>query len=232
VQSSAADARITYLLIAIIVVLLVVAVGIYSWLGLSSTVLGTASDEIGAIDALAAATIERSTPSPTSSNPARNKVNKSRNQRSTSRHDAPQKSRLSAEELFRQAAVQNDPAAQYELGMAYADGTGRQKDIVSAYVWLVLARANGDLRSEPVLRSLVPNLTRSQVAAIRVALANMYTRGVGVAPDKVKAYTWLNLAEAAGSTEAAALKKELEPSLSSRKIASANSRSQQLLSHP
>ncbi len=48
-----------------------------------------------------------------------------------------------AHQHWREAALAGDAKAQYQLGLMLANGTGVQKDVISAYVWLMLADQAG-----------------------------------------------------------------------------------------
>lgn len=127
-------------------------------------------------------------------------------------------------ELFRDAAEEKIPSAQYELGMTYAEGRGVKQDKVAAYAWLVLALNNGDTRSDAVLRKLTLDLSPTELQNVRVAIGNHYAEGVGVPKDYIVAHSWYSLAEVAGSAEATIRKKRLEASMTPAEIGYAKTR--------
>jgi TPR repeat protein len=52
-----------------------------------------------------------------------------------------------AQAWFEKAAAQNDPRAQYELGVMYAKGKGVTQDYAQAQAWFEKAAAQGDVRA-------------------------------------------------------------------------------------
>jgi len=81
-------------------------------------------------------------------------------------------------QVFRQwlpAALAGDPAAQFELGRAYADGAGTLEDMAEAAHWYKMAADQGSARAQR-------------------DLAILYNKGLGVPQDYVQAYVWFDLA--------------------------------------
>ncbi len=72
-----------------------------------------------------------------------------------------------------------DAAAQYNLGLIYANGIGVQENDVEAVRWFRLAAEQGNIRSQ-------------------VNLANMYAQGDGVTQNFITAYIWVSLSAAQG----------------------------------
>jgi hypothetical protein len=132
--------------------------------------------------------------------------------------------------LTREAVEQRKGASQYELGMRYTQGQGVKPDKVVGYAWLVLARSNGDRRSEGTLRALTPQLSPNQLQKVRVVLGDWHARGFGVPTDYVAAHSWFTLAEVAGSAEAKVRKKQIEGRMTPRQIQDANTRTTAWLS--
>ena len=58
-----------------------------------------------------------------------------------------------AVEWYRKAADQNEPAAQYSLGLMYDQGTGVQRNLSEATRWYRLAAKNGDPDAKAYLRA-------------------------------------------------------------------------------
>ncbi len=77
--------------------------------------------------------------------------------------------------LLRPLADQGDVAAQFQLGVMYAEGQGVAKDYTEAFRWLRLAADQG-------------------YAGAQSSIGVMYADGLGVAQDLVQAHMWLNLA--------------------------------------
>ncbi|MCX6872834.1 MAG: tetratricopeptide repeat protein [Verrucomicrobia bacterium] len=65
---------------------------------------------------------------------------------------------------FRQAAVQNHPAAQANLGICYERGDGVAKDELEAYKWYLLAAAQGDENAKDNASLLELLLSLDQIA--------------------------------------------------------------------
>jgi TPR repeat protein len=122
------------------------------------------------------------------------------------------------------AALSGRSDAQYELGVAYARGRGVQPDYTVASTWLILAMANGDRRAEALIRELTPKLSESETGRIRWNLGEMYANGFGVQADKVTAYMWHCLAEAAGEDRSRKAKSRLALTMTNREVADANAR--------
>jgi hypothetical protein len=122
------------------------------------------------------------------------------------------------------AALSGHPDAQYDLGVAYARGQGVPSDYTVASTWLILAMANGDGRAESLIRELTPKLSESETGRIRWNLGEMYANGFGVHADKVTAYTWHCLAEAAGESRSTSAKSRLALTMTSREVSDANAR--------
>jgi hypothetical protein len=132
--------------------------------------------------------------------------------------------------LTREAVEQRKGASQYELGMRYTHGQGVKPDKVVGYAWLVLARSNGDPRSEGTLRALTPQLSPTELQKVRLVLGDWHARGFGVPTDYVAAHSWFTLAEVAGAAEAKIRKKQIEERMSPRQIQDANTRTTAWLS--
>ena len=86
-------------------------------------------------------------------------------------------------ELFLPLANQGDAAAQFYLGLMYANGKGVTQDHKEAMKWYRLAAAQGDTDAQH-------------------NLGEMYFNGHGVTQDYVRAHMWFNLAASQGSKEA------------------------------
>ena len=78
---------------------------------------------------------------------------------------------------WRSAAEQGNAAAQFQLGVMYANGQGVPQDYAEAVKWWRLAAEQGD-------------------AVAQLLLGTMYANGRGVAQDYVLAHMWFNLAAA------------------------------------
>lgn len=78
------------------------------------------------------------------------------------------------EAALRSRADQGDPAAQYQLGVALAQGRGGLADPIEAFVWLTLAAEAG--RGGPVLDGLFARLTGEQLTEARRRLETRRTR--------------------------------------------------------
>lgn len=132
--------------------------------------------------------------------------------------------------LMREAGQERQPAAQHELGTRYAEGHGVTPDKVKASAWLVLAWSNGHKPSQATLRALTSNLSEVELQKVRMAVADMYSSGIGVPVDLVAAHSWFSLAEVAGSAEATVRKKEVEARMTPEEIERAQTRTTAWLS--
>ena len=122
------------------------------------------------------------------------------------------------------AALSGHPDAQYDLGLAYARGLGVQSDYTVASTWLILAMANGDLRAESLIRELTPKLSEAEMGRIRWNLGEMYANGFGIQADRVTAYMWHCLAEAAGEGRSRSARSRLALTMTRREVSDANAR--------
>jgi hypothetical protein len=80
---------------------------------------------------------------------------------------------------LRKIALQNDPAAEYSLGVRYASGDGTAQNYHEALGWFLKAADNGDARAAG-------------------KIASCFWAGKGAPRDYSKAYFWGLLAQAAG----------------------------------
>ncbi len=69
---------------------------------------------------------------------------------------------------LRAKAESGNAIAQYNLGLAFAEGRTVPKDLVEAYVWLTLAAENG--ATGKALKALAPTLSADQVTTAQVRL--------------------------------------------------------------
>ena len=84
---------------------------------------------------------------------------------------------------LRQAASRGEAAAQYQVAMNYAGGTGVPQDFKQASFWLEKSANQG-------------------FAAAQYRLASLYEKGEGVAKDMTKAATWYKKAALQGNVKA------------------------------
>src|SRR5262245_16842341 len=112
--------------------------------------------------------------------------------------------------ISRPMAEQGYPAAQYNLGVYYANGQGVPQDYVEAVKWFRLAAAQGEPHAQYALGAVFANgqgvpqdyieaakwyrLAADQgYSAAQYALGLMYANGEGLPRDYVRAHMWLNL---------------------------------------
>jgi TPR repeat protein len=84
----------------------------------------------------------------------------------------------------RHLADQGDAGAQYNLGVAYANGQGVAQNYAEAIKWFRKAADQGDAHAQ-------------------YGLGVAYAKGHGIPRDFVQAHVWFNLAAAQGDAEAA-----------------------------
>ena len=68
-------------------------------------------------------------------------------------------------EWYRKAAEQNEPAAQYSMGLMYDQGTGVPRNLTEATRWYQLAAQNGDPDAKAVLRAMGAEMQKKQAPA-------------------------------------------------------------------
>lgn len=118
---------------------------------------------------------------------------------------------LYAFDEFKPLALGGDAAAQYRLGVMYANGQGVAKDEQQAAAWYLKAAVQDDSRAQFAIAEMynkgqgVP-LNKKQAATWYIEAADhgypkaqytvglMYAKGEGVPQDYVIAYKWLSLA--------------------------------------
>ena len=88
-------------------------------------------------------------------------------------------------EDYTAVALNRDGAAQYNLGVIYANGQGVQRDDAAAVKWYRKAADQG-------------------LAEAQNNLGVIYAKGDGIPQDYVQAYMWLSLAAAGGEKDAIA----------------------------
>jgi putative methionine-R-sulfoxide reductase with GAF domain len=128
------------------------------------------------------------------------------------------------------AARAGDSSAQLQLATALAEGNGIAKSAVAAYVWYIVANRSGQQDPRGQLPLLSQTLSARQIAEVRIKLAEMFWKGVGVEQDRLTAYTWLVLAEAAGSPQAIHQQHALAKEMTSSQIHTAKQRAEAWLS--
>lgn len=97
------------------------------------------------------------------------------------------------------AAEQNDPEAQYNLGLAFAKGSGIDRNAEAAFHWFCRAAAHGVLKAQS-------------------RLGLLYATGEGVAMDAIEAHKWFFVAAKGGDAASQSNLKRSESQLSSVQI--------------
>ena len=105
-------------------------------------------------------------------------------------------------DAVRQAAEQGDAAAQYNLGLMYANGEGVPKDDAEAVKWYRLAAEQGQANAQH-------------------NLGVMYANGEGVLKDSVLAHMWSSIAGANGNEAARKQRDNLEDDMTRAEISRA-----------
>jgi TPR repeat protein len=107
-------------------------------------------------------------------------------------------------------AERGDPAAQYKLGVMYADGQDVAQDFQEALKWFRLSAAQGNSEAQANLGAL-------------------YHGGFGVQEDYVQAMMWFMIAKASGTSLADQNIQQLESILTPTQIANAQRMAQKWL---
>ena len=149
-------------------------------------------------------------------------------------------------EQLREAALQGDTTAQFNLGHQYYNGEGVPQDYREAVKWFRMAAEQGHAKAQSGLGFMyhngkgVPQDYREAVKWFRMAaeqgldgaqftLGAMYATGEGVPEDYVMAYAWANLSAAKGTKEAKDVKDLLRPKMTAEQVAEAQKLSIELL---
>lgn len=126
-------------------------------------------------------------------------------------------------ESLRIPAQVGDPEAQYKLGLQLASSQA-QADLVSAYAWLVMARAGGQPVDDARLHAIAQKLKSKDILDIRYKLGLMYEKGIGCQPDAISADTWYLLGASAGDSRSRAASTRLEARMTQPEISDARNR--------
>ena len=144
-----------------------------------------------------------------------------------------------AAEWYRKAADQGYAKAQYNLGVAYAQGQGVPKDLQEAVKWfrkaadqrfaqaqynlgIVYAHGLGVTQNYQEAAEWYRKAAEQGFAQAQYNLGVMYRRGQGVEPDPVMAYVWLSLSAAQGYEDAQSAQRAAAKSLTASQRASAD----------
>jgi len=128
------------------------------------------------------------------------------------------------------AASAGNRASELKLAAALARGDGVQKNLVSAYAWYTAANISGAEDPSGFLPALAKSLSAAQIAEVRLKLAEMFWRGVGVKQDSTAAYLWLLLAQAAGSPVAETYQHRLAAGMTKSQVREAEQKADRWLS--
>ena len=132
----------------------------------------------------------------------------------------------SAGSALQQKAERGDAAAQYELGLAYANGKDVPRDYKEAVKWVRMAAEQGNAKAQYTMALCyakgvgVPQDYKEAAKWVRLAaeqgdvaaqynMGSCYARGTGVPQDYVQAYAWYNVASAQGGKDAAAARTKI-----------------------
>lgn len=139
---------------------------------------------------------------------------------------------------WEQLAKKGNAAAQYNLGLLYANGQGVPKDDAQARQWYEKAALQGHAEAQVSLGSLYdygrggPQDFRMAVRWYRRSadqgnelaqrrLGLLYERGDGVPKDYVQAYMWYKLGAASGGKTAVMMRDELAARMTSDQLVEA-----------
>ena len=116
-----------------------------------------------------------------------------------------------AVKLWQPLAEQGNAAAQYRLGMLYAEGKGVEQNDATAFMWLQRAAKQGDAdaqynvgasyvegigvgKNEAEAASWFQRAANQGMVYAQINLGLLYASGTGVPKDNVEALKWLELA--------------------------------------
>jgi len=145
---------------------------------------------------------------------------------------------------WRPLAEQGHAAAQYSVGLLYANGQGVPKDDVQARQWYEKSATQGRADAQVNLGILydygrgVPQDFKKAVYWYRLSahqgndlaqrqLGLLYERGDGIQQDYVQAYMWYSLGAASGAQRGVALRDALAKQMPLDQIAEARKRAQE-----
>jgi TPR repeat protein len=78
-----------------------------------------------------------------------------------------------ASRWFHAAAIAGYPPAQFNIGQAFANGAGVERNKITAYKWWTLAARRGEKRAERALANLsLTDPERAEIQKLRIAFDN------------------------------------------------------------
>jgi TPR repeat protein len=91
---------------------------------------------------------------------------------------------------------------QLRLAQAYLEGKGLPRNAEKAASWYIIAGENGSLKAKQRSIEVTRGMASFEIGQIRFDVAKMFMNGIGTRRDNVAAYTWFELAKAAGEVRA------------------------------
>ena len=91
---------------------------------------------------------------------------------------------------------------QLRLAQAYLDGNGMPRNVEKAASWYIIAGENGSVKAKRRSIEVTRGMALFEIGQIRFDVGKMFMNGIGTQKDDVAAYTWFELAKAAGEVRA------------------------------
>jgi hypothetical protein len=99
-------------------------------------------------------------------------------------------------------AQARDVQAQLLLARDFEVGDGVGQDRVKANAWYILASINGNREAKTAATAIAARMTPLEIGMARFNVGKMFVKGTAVPADPVAAYSWFELAKAAGDVRA------------------------------
>ncbi|GEM_PF-2629913 len=123
-----------------------------------------------------------------------------------------------------EAASRGVISAQLRLAQAYFEGNGLPRNAEKAASWYIIAGENGSVKAKQRSIEVTRGMAQFQIGQIRFDVGKMFMNGIGTRRDNVAAYTWFELAKAAGDVRAQSQKEILETSMQPSQVEEAKRR--------
>src|SRR5690348_1286811 len=101
-----------------------------------------------------------------------------------------------------EAASRGVISDQLKLAEAYLNGEGLPRNAEKAASWYIMAGENGSAKAKRRSIEVTRGMAPFEIGQIRFDVGKMFMNGIGTRSDNVAAYTWFELAKAAGEVRA------------------------------
>jgi hypothetical protein len=129
----------------------------------------------------------------------------------------------SVSDLMKRAKA-GDADAQVLVAKDFEIGNGVSQDLVKANTWYILASINGIGPAKASATAMAARMTPLEIGMARFNVGNMFLKGTAVPTDFIAAFSWFELAKAAGDIRAEVEEAKLAAIMSPMEITEARNR--------